>query len=59
LVVGDVNTTAGTGTDGAMQQIAAREHPAREVAANTSRHVIQGSGRETRNRVNDTPRHAA
>jgi hypothetical protein len=34
-----------------MQQIAAREHPAREVAANTSRHSDHGSGRDTRVRV--------
>ena len=29
LVIGDVDATARAGTDGAMQQIAAREHPAR------------------------------
>jgi hypothetical protein len=51
LVVGYVDATAGTGTDGAMQQIAAREHPAREVAANTSRHSEHGSGRGARIRV--------
>jgi hypothetical protein len=39
-----------------MQQIAAREHPAREVAANTSRHGFQGSGRDARIRVNITLR---
>jgi hypothetical protein len=51
LIIGYVDTTTGAGTDGAMQQIAAREHPAREVVANTSRHSDHGSGQGARIRV--------
>ena len=63
LVVGDVHPAAGAGADRTVQQVTAREHPAREVAANASRHGDQGSGHHVQIRgtsflslLSDSPR---